>query len=207
MTVCRSQDRCFDLRTATRSKDGDSKSEKVNDKRTTRQNVANFHYFDQDNASGSRTHPQRGGNTPEKLSDSAKRIETTGSKTTRKHVVIGGIDVTSRPSSSKQFVHHLNQCRHRSLPHRGRQGSTHVRSRMSRASQQAQDRPRNRPGARCQSRNRGEETEPRRNLFDSMKTNGPNEALRVKRHSKEENFEIKSQSYQRLKFGIISQIY
>ena len=177
MTVCRSQDRCFDLRTATRSKDGDSKSEKVNDKRTTRQNVANFHYFDQDNASGSKTHPQRGGNTPGKLSDSAKRIETTGSKTTRKHVVIGGIDVTSRPSSSKQFVHHLNQFRHRSLPHRGRQGSTHDRSRRSHDNLPSHQRRGtwNRR-ARCQRQNRGEANETGRNPSGSTTTTGRNKS-------------------------------
>ncbi len=76
------------------------------------QNAANSHFSDQVNESDFKIRSPKSGPSLARLQDSAKLIGTTGSRTTKRHVVTGGIDASSNRLMSKQLHLQNNPFRH-----------------------------------------------------------------------------------------------
>ena len=131
-----------------------------------RQNVANSHFSDQVNESDFKIRSPKSGPSQARSQDSAKLIGTTGSRTTKRHVVTGGIDASSNRLMSKQLHLRSNPFRHQHQQDQN-QETVLAHSLMWQANRQPQTHRQTHRGARCQVRGQEQERGFTRRSFDS----------------------------------------
>ncbi len=130
-----------------------------------RLNVANSHFSDQVNESDFKIRSPKSGPSQARLQDSAKLIETAGSRTTKRHVVTGGIDASSIRLMSKQLHLQNNPFRHQHQQEQN-QEMVLVRSLTWQANRQPRTQHQSHRGAQCQVRGQEQERGFARRSFD-----------------------------------------
>ncbi len=109
----RSQDRCCAHKTDIKSRNVDSKSERISVTRRNHQREESYLYSDQASESDFKTQLRRSGASWGRSQVLARQTETTASRTMTKHIVIDETHVSSSQSTSKRLVHRYSQSGHR----------------------------------------------------------------------------------------------
>jgi hypothetical protein len=147
----RFQDRCCAHKTDTKLRNVNSKSERTSVTRTIRWREENYLYSDRASESDFKTRSRRSGPSLGRSRVLARQTETTGSKTTTKHIVIDETNISSSQSTSKRFAHRYSQSGHRHLSDE-KQELTHVCLPKWQVNHQNQVQRQTHRGAGCQDR-------------------------------------------------------